>query len=130
MAGKPPIGYGKPPRANRFRKGRSGNPNGRPKGSRNLKTDLEAELGERIHIRENDQPLKVSKQRALIKSMTAKALKGDTRAATIVLNMVAKLVDQEPPAESTRDLVAEDQAILDDFIRRHTPSTDEETDDE
>ena len=29
------VGYGKPPKDSRFKLGQSGNPNGRPKGSRN-----------------------------------------------------------------------------------------------
>ena len=34
------IGYRKPPTKTRFKPGQSGNPNGRPRGSVNLKTDL------------------------------------------------------------------------------------------
>jgi Family of unknown function (DUF5681) len=30
------VGYGKPPKTTRFKKGKSGNPGGRPKGSLNL----------------------------------------------------------------------------------------------
>ena len=124
------IGHGKPPTVTRFQKGQSGNPKGRPKGTRNLKTDLEAELGQRIHIKENNLPLNVSKQRALVKTLTAKSLNGDTRSASLLLSMVWRLIDKDPPTESTRDLAAEDQAILDDYLRRQLPPTDKETDHE
>ncbi len=40
------VGYGKPPRHTRFQPGRSGNPRGRPKDTKNLKTDLIEELAE------------------------------------------------------------------------------------
>lgn len=46
------VGYRKPPRHTRFRKGQSGNPKGRPKGAKNLKTELEEELQEKIVVRE------------------------------------------------------------------------------
>jgi hypothetical protein len=38
------VGYRKPPAKTRFKPGQSGNLNGRPKGSVNLKTDLRSEL--------------------------------------------------------------------------------------
>lgn len=118
MAGDYEVGYGKPPVATRFKKGQSGNPRGRPVGTRNLKTDLTEELAERIVVRENDQPRRVSKQRALIKTLTAKALKGDTRAANVLLNLLWRFIAQEPPTEPAVDLSAEDQAILAAFAPR------------
>ena len=74
------VGYGKPPEATRFKPGKSGNPKGRPKGSLNLATDLSAELGEQITVREGGRQHRISKQRALVKSLMAKALQGDVRA--------------------------------------------------
>lgn len=118
MAGNYEIGYGKPPTATRFKKGQSGNPKGRATGTRNLKTDLTEELAERIVIRENDQPRKVSKQRALVKTLTAKAVKGDTRAANLLLNLLWRFIAQEPPVDPVLDLSAEDQAILERFAPR------------
>ena len=40
MSEKYEIGYRKPPKATRFKAGQSGNPKGRPRGSKNLSTYL------------------------------------------------------------------------------------------
>lgn len=48
MSSDPPVGYKKPPVAKQFQPGQSGNPAGRPKGSKNLKSELAEELQERI----------------------------------------------------------------------------------
>ena len=45
------VGYGKPPRSGQFTKGKSGNPKGRPKGSKNLAS---------IVLRESRQPVRVN----------------------------------------------------------------------
>jgi hypothetical protein len=111
------VGYRKPPTRTRFQPGESGNPKGRRKGSVNLKTDLRSELSERIHIREGERSLKVSKQRAMLKAMVAKALKGDARAATVVLMLVGRLFEPEL-AEEVPALTTDDQAILERFLAR------------
>ena len=43
------VGYRKPPKATQFKQGQSGNPHGRPKGTKNLKTDLIEELSSTSH---------------------------------------------------------------------------------
>ncbi|MBN9597946.1 MAG: hypothetical protein J0G36_21665 [Afipia sp.] len=112
------VGYGKPPTKTRFKPGQSGNPRGRPKSSVNLKTDLRSELSERIHIREGERSLKVSKQRAMLKALVAKALKGDARAANVVLTLVGRLFEPEAAAEEVPALTSDDEAILARFLAR------------
>jgi Family of unknown function (DUF5681) len=92
------IGYGKPPKATQFKRGVSGNPRGRPKGSLNLATDLAAELGEMITVQEDGQRRRVSKQRALIKTLMKNALKGEVRSSAALLSLYARVIT-EPPDE-------------------------------
>ena len=113
------VGYGKPPQHAQFKRGRSGNPKGRAKGALNLKTDLIAELREPIRIREGNKERSVTKQRAMLKALLAKALKGDTRAIAVMLSLVAKLI--EPDAASSVDKEvsdASDQAIFAELMSR------------
>jgi len=118
MSDKYSVGYGKPPKQTRFKPGESGNPKGRPKGTKNLATDLNEELAEKIIVTEGGQTLKISKQRAMIKSLLAKALKGDTRAASVLLKL---LIDAEHATTQTAladALTADDRAILENFKAR------------
>ena len=113
------VGYGKPPKHARFQPGRSGNPRGRPKGTKNLKTDLMEELGEKIVIREGDRSQKVSKQRALLKSVVNRAIKGDARATAIALSTMMRLIDTgEGALDVAEPLHDKELEILQDFEKR------------
>jgi hypothetical protein len=111
------VGYGKPPKATRFKRGQSGNPRGRPKGSLNLATDLAAELGEQVTVREGGRPRRISKQRALIKSLTAQALRGEVRATTALLALYARVIT-EPPEDRDQGLEQDELLILRRFAPR------------
>lgn len=112
----PKVGYGRPPKSGQFKRGKSGNPKGRPKGSLKLATDLAAELNEQITIREDGRQRRVSKQRALIKSLMAKALQGDVRANTAVLALYARVIT---------DLPGDQESVVDNIelqiLRRFAP---------
>ena len=112
------VGYGKPPKHTRFKPGESGNPKGRPKGTKNLKTDLVEELSERVPVTENGRPLKISKQRLIVKALIAKAVKGDTKAAGILISLLAQTIGLDAQDGVKVDLSAEDDAILADWLAR------------
>ena len=110
------VGYGKPPKATQFKRGQSGNPRGRPKGSRNLASDLAAELGEQITVREDGHPRRISKQRALIKSLMARALQGDVRASAAMLALYARLITDT--ADDDSEIQVDELKILRRFAPR------------
>ena len=89
------IGHGKPPKDTRFKKGQSGNPKGRPKGAKNTATVLAEELAEMIDITEGGVKKRVSKREAIIKSLVAKAAKGDLKAATIIMDKIAQPLHED-----------------------------------
>ena len=76
---KTEIGFKKPPKAHSWKKGESGNPKGRKKGSRNKKTIIirlmEGRLGRKI-----PDPKKLTAQEALLWKAIQKGLAGDARA--------------------------------------------------
>ena len=92
------VGYCKPPKHSQFKPGQSGNISGKPKGTKNLKTDLLEELGELVQLREGNRDIKISKQRALIKSQVARAIKGDARAASKIIDLYMRIVGIEDAA--------------------------------
>jgi hypothetical protein len=114
MPGDYKIGYGKPPKSGMFKAGTSGNLNGRPKGTKNLKTDLAEELAEMIPVKENGKAKRVSKQRAMLKAVSAKAIKGDTRAAAVLIAMIDRHLSEDTSGAEI-DLTETDFQVLEAF---------------
>ena len=69
-------------------------------------------MQERILLKEGGKPKQVSKQRAMLKSLMAKALHGDARAATLIVGLVVRLLDQTEDDQRSTPSAAEDLAII------------------
>ena len=114
------AGYKRPPQTSRFKAGRSGNPKGRPKGGRNLKTDLTALMKKRIPIRQDGEMRQVSGQEAILLSLFEKAVRGDLKASTQIITMLMKIDNRDPAPPEPAVVTDNDRAIVEDFLRRNT----------
>ena len=90
------VGYKKPPKDTQFKKGQSGNPKGRPKGSKSLKTLLEEALSSPITITEGGVPRKTELRQLLFKAMVGKAVKGDARATAVLVKLMEQFGLSKP----------------------------------
>lgn len=119
------TGYKDPPKHTRWRKGQSGNPKGRIKSQKNLKTDLAEELSETIRLNEGGVLRKLTKQRAFVKALAAKAIKGDGRAGALLSNLILRLLESDVDATPTAPLSQEDEAVINAFLARHLAGADD-----
>ncbi len=92
------VGYGKPPVDSRFKPGKSGNPQGRPKGSKNkrpklkeerLKSIILEEAYRDISVRDGDRNVSIPMAQAIVRALAVKAAKGDLRAQRLFSEMLA-----------------------------------------
>ena len=114
---KSKVGYRNPPKHGQFKKGQSGNAKGRPRGAKGIKTLLAKELGSRITIGADGQQRRVKRSEALVKGLVNDALRGKDRPRDTVLR-IADQIEQDAQARRSRELSAEDEAILDRYVER------------
>lgn len=111
-------GFGNPPSEHRFKKGQSGNRKGRPKGTRNLKTDLAAMLNGNVEITVNGIHRRMTRQEAMLLSLFQRAVSKETGAAKTLLDLVVKLLPPDSTPEIASVLSQSDQNIIDSYLRR------------
>jgi pantoate kinase len=121
------VGYGKPPKEHRFKKGKSGNPNGRPKGALNIATVIDRVLQEKVVINENGKRKTISKLEASIKQVVNKAASGDMRAFQQLPSLARYAEAAKQAAERHKNRPVEDltDEELAEIIRSYKPSSDE-----
>ena len=112
------VGYGKPPRHSRFQKGQSGNPRGRPSGSKNLSTLLSEALNEPVIVTENGKRRKISKRQAVITQLVNQSAKGDFRAAKILLDILNDIEARTEPQTPENSIGLADEKVIEQLKAR------------
>jgi hypothetical protein len=114
------VGYGKPPKHTRFKKGQSGNPKGRKPRSRNTSTLLREELESIIEVHEGGRTKRLTKREALIKTLVNDAITGKNQARPLLLKII-EIENPPEPFEASHD----DLDLLQEFISNQRKSDGE-----
>ena len=100
------AGYGQPPKHTQFQKGKSGNPKGRPKESREIPAMLWRVLRKRIGISENGIAKRKQMLEIVIMQMVKQAATGDIRALQHLISLIRAFPEPsraEPEYEKLSD---------------------------
>lgn len=89
------VGYRQPPLQKRFKKNLSGNPRGRPKGSKNRKTVLRNIMYETLVVTENGKRRRRTTLELLLVTLRNLSLKGNVRATRVFWKYLEKYAPQE-----------------------------------
>jgi hypothetical protein len=95
-----PVGKGRPPVSTRFRPGQSGNPKGRPKGTKNMISLARQALNKKIDIKESGRTKRITVLEAIVMTTIHRALKGDPKILPIIIGF-----DREISAAGEREIL-------------------------
>ena len=85
------VGYRRPPVNRQFKPGQSGNPRGKPKGSKNFPTMFAEAMSRPVTVRDKKGKIRrLSKQELMVEVMVNKALAGDPKAFAAVVQFAEK----------------------------------------
>jgi hypothetical protein len=111
------VGYGQPPRGNQFKPGQSGNPKGRPKGSRSVGSVLQDILRQKVAVTENGRTRRLSTLDVVLRRLANDAMRNETSAVKLILTLVERYGESPATQVQINELLAEDQAILERFLK-------------
>ncbi len=114
------LGYMKPPKSGQFKPGQSGNPKGRPSGSKNIYKLLDDIVNEKIQMTKNGKPVKISKKQAMLLQATNKAVQGDLKALQTLLPVIAEADNKnEELAKAATAIRQDDIEILKQYLKEN-----------
>ena len=110
------VGYGRPPRDHQFKPGKSGNPKGRPKGTKSEETILRELLQQKISLNERGKARRITIHEGIFRRIIEDCLKGNTKSAAFILNRHHALTSGEPMETG---LSEDDEAVLEAYLQKY-----------
>jgi hypothetical protein len=118
------VGYRRPPKATQFKAGKSGNPRGRPKGTRTVGAILQDILQQRIPVTENGKTRRLPALEVILRRLTHDAMRSEPRALKLLLALHDRYGESPEAAIQLDDILAEDKEILANFLNKPASSAD------
>ena len=112
------IGYKKPPDHTRFKKGQSGNPKGRPKGSKNFATVVDNTVNRPVSVSENGRRRTITKLEASLTQLFNKSASGDLGAIRTMIPVVQMVEGRSPSPQQEETLEEADRRVMEQFFAR------------
>ena len=124
------VGRGNPPKHTQFRKGTSGNPKGRPRGSKNLTTYLMEAARDQVTATVGGKARRISKIQATAMQLATKAAGGDQGAIAKFLDWMDEIETRAAAAKPSEfPLSAPDIEVLRAMYERMKQCNTEKLDD-
>jgi Family of unknown function (DUF5681) len=111
------VGYRRPPKATQFTAGKSGNPKGRPKGSRPVGAVLQDIIHQKVSVTEGGKTRRIPALEVMLRRLANDAMRSDQRAIKLLLALVDRYAEAPETALQLGRMLAEDEEILAQYLQ-------------
>lgn len=116
------VGYRKPPKKHQFKKGQSGNPRGRKKGARGLKTELNRVLNQSNSIKISGKVITGTPLALALHTLALRASSGNMVAIKQLIDTTLLVFGTGDRGEGKAGLSKQDQELLDRWLAQNEDS--------
>jgi hypothetical protein len=113
------VGYGKPPKANQFRKGRTGNPRAKKRGEENLISAFKRIVSKRVKINGGEKVRTITLAEAVILKNLNAAMQKDSFAMSNIFRLAedaGEFVDFTDAKQVGRPIAVPEKVTMEEFL--------------
>lgn len=111
-------GFAKPPRERQFLLGESGNPSGRPRGARSMRTLLDEMLENPVTISVKGVQRQVSAKEAVLNRLLMMALTGKAQDADLLVRLIKHALPEQFAEEASDELSVEEADLMEQVVNK------------